>query len=48
LPIVRAIAIRDLDGKDQHIPLLLWWAVERHAIEARDHVLATFTSADVW
>jgi putative membrane-bound dehydrogenase-like protein len=48
LPIVRAIAIRDLDEKDQHIPLLLWWAVERHAIDSRQTVLATFTSADVW
>jgi putative membrane-bound dehydrogenase-like protein len=48
LPIVRAIALRNLDGKDQHIPLLLWWAVERHAIDARDEVLATFKSAEVW
>jgi putative membrane-bound dehydrogenase-like protein len=48
LPIVRAIATRDLDAKDQQIPLLLWWAVERHAIDGREAVLATFASSDVW
>jgi putative membrane-bound dehydrogenase-like protein len=47
LPIIRAIVTRDLDATDPHIPLLLWWAVERHAIAARDSVVACFTSPEV-
>src|SRR5262249_33851477 len=39
---------RDLDGDDPHLPLLLWWAVEQHAITARDHTLALFRSPEAW
>src|SRR5205085_9600968 len=36
LPIVRRLVLRDEDGRDPHLPLLLWWAVEGHAIGALD------------
>jgi putative heme-binding domain-containing protein len=32
LRIVERIVARDLDGNDPQIPLLLWWAVERHCV----------------
>ena len=48
LPIVRSILLRDVDRDDPHIPLLLWWAVEHHAISARNEVAANFSSPDVW
>src|SRR5262245_8004369 len=48
LPIVRAIMLRDLDRADPHIPLLLWWAVERHAVTAREDVTEVFKSPDTW
>ena len=40
--------MRDVDRDDPHIPLLLWWAVEQHAIAARKDVTEVFSSPDVW
>src|SRR5262249_53906626 len=34
LPIVEALVKRD-DRDDPHVPLLLWWAVEKHVPQAR-------------
>ncbi len=48
LPIVARLVLRDLDGRDPHLPLLLWWAVERHALDAPEMILTTFTSAAAW
>jgi len=48
LPIVRRLLERNLDGNDPHIPLLLWWAVEEHAVEAREQVLEAFGTAEAW
>jgi putative membrane-bound dehydrogenase-like protein len=48
LPIVCSLVLRDQDGKDPHVPLLLWWAVEQHALEARQAVLDFFTSTAAW
>jgi putative membrane-bound dehydrogenase-like protein len=39
---------RDRDGDDPHLPLLLWWAVERHAIAGRERTIALFTAPDAW
>jgi len=47
LPIVRNLVTRDADAADPQIPLLLWWAVERHALPARESVVALFTDSDV-
>jgi len=46
--IILSILVRDVDRDDPHIPLLLWWAVEHHAIAARNEVTAVFSSPDAW
>src|SRR5262249_53406688 len=48
LPLVQAILERNIDAGDAHIPLLAWWAVEAHAIDARDRVLEMFGTAKAW
>jgi putative membrane-bound dehydrogenase-like protein len=48
LPIVNSILERNLDSGDPHIPLLAWWAVEAHAVSARESVLEMFGSAEAW
>ena len=48
LPIIRAIVVRDLDRNDPHVPLLLWWAVEKHCVAARGPVTDFFASAKAW
>jgi putative membrane-bound dehydrogenase-like protein len=48
LPIVRTLLERNLDGRDPHLPLLLWWAVEQHAVSARVQVLKAFATGDAW
>ena len=48
LDVAHRLLARDLDGDDPHIPLLLWWAVEQHAIAGREHALALFTSPAAW
>jgi putative membrane-bound dehydrogenase-like protein len=48
LPIVEALLLRDQDAGDPYVPLLLWWAVERHAIAALPEVEKFFTSAGAW
>jgi putative membrane-bound dehydrogenase-like protein len=47
-PVVRRLLERDVDIHDQHIPLLLWWAVEAHALDARDLVLEEFAGPAAW
>ncbi|MBM3289126.1 MAG: c-type cytochrome [Candidatus Hydrogenedentes bacterium] len=41
LPIVWALARHDDAAGDPHLPLLMWWAVEQHAVAARDAVVET-------
>jgi putative membrane-bound dehydrogenase-like protein len=48
LPIVRRLVLRNCDAADPHIPLLLWWAVERHAVEAIGAVTDFFCSPEAW
>ena len=48
LPIIEALLLQDADGGDAFVPLLLWWAVERHAVSALSEVEAVFTSAAAW
>lgn len=48
LPVINAAINRDDDGGDPRIPLLLWWAVERHAITGRDEVLRRFVRPTLW
>jgi len=48
LAITHALLLRNMDANDPHIPLLLWWSVERHAIEAIDDVERRFVHAEAW
>jgi putative heme-binding domain-containing protein len=48
LPIVKALLSHDEDASDLHIPLMLWWAIESHAGNSRDAVLALFRDAKLW
>ncbi len=48
LPIVRAILQRNEDGRDPHIPLLLWWAVEQFTRMDSGRVIEEFTSTAAW
>ncbi len=48
LPIVQRIAQRPEFLDDRYIPLLLWWAIEAHAIDAQEMILDAFTTADGW
>ena len=48
LPIVQKLLLHDEDAHDAHIPLLLWWAVEQHAVPNVNQVLALLASRDAW
>lgn len=48
LPIVETLLRHNLDAGDPHLPLLLWWAVQEHAIDARERVLAAFGTPAAW
>lgn len=48
LPIVRELLQRQEDVGDQHIPLLLWWALEDKAVSDRPGVLALFNAPAAW
>ena len=48
LDVAYRLLARDRDGDDPQLPLLLWWAVEQHAIAGREHAIALFTAPDAW
>lgn len=50
LPIINANINRDLaaDRSDPFMPLLWWWAVERHSVSGREEVLKRFTRPTLW
>jgi putative membrane-bound dehydrogenase-like protein len=48
LDVVRELVQRDSDTADPHIPLLIWWAVEKHAIASRAKVLEIFGNSTAW
>ncbi len=48
MPIVNANINRDIDHDDPRLPLLWWWAVERHSVEGRDEVLRRFLRPSIW
>ncbi len=47
LPIVRRL-LEYNDKNDIHIPLLLWWAIEKNCAQDRDAVLDLFRDSPVW
>ena len=48
LPIINANINRDIDNDDNRLPLLWWWAVERHSVDGRDEVLRRFLRPSLW
>ena len=48
LAIAHALLIRPREGEDPHLPLLLWWAVERHAVAEADLTLKLFATPEAW
>jgi putative membrane-bound dehydrogenase-like protein len=48
LDVAQRILLRDLDGADPHIPLILWWAVEHHSAADLDETVTRFTSPAAW
>jgi len=48
LPMINANINRDIDNADPYLPLLWWWAVEKHSVSGREEVLKRFTRASLW
>jgi putative heme-binding domain-containing protein len=48
LPIITRLLESGQDADDPFVPLLLWCAIEQHAIKARAQVLALFTRPQTW
>lgn len=48
LPIIDTLLRRDANGDDDHVPLLLWWAMEAHAEPHADRIAAMFSDASLW
>ena len=48
IPVVNANIIRDIDNDDPYLPLLWWWAVERHSVDGRDEVMRRFVRQSLW
>ncbi len=48
LQLAAALSKHDADADDPHLPLLIWWAVERHALEAPDVVSSLFATPVAW
>lgn len=48
LPIVARLLERDEDATDPRQPLMLWWAIEAHAITDRERVLFLLKEAGTW
>src|SRR5262249_44094743 len=43
-PILGALLGHTEDAADPHLPLLLWWGIEQHALRGRSELLSMFTS----
>lgn len=48
IPIINANINRDIDNADPYLPLLWWWAVERHSVSGRDEVMKRFVRPALW
>ena len=48
LDVVRQLAARDTDASDPHIPLLIWWTIEKNAVPQREKLLEIFGSSSAW
>ncbi|MBP87995.1 MAG: dehydrogenase [Planctomycetaceae bacterium] len=48
VPIINANINRDIDNNDPYLPLLWWWAVERHSVNGRGEVMRRFVRPTLW
>lgn len=48
MPVINANINRDIDNSDPFVPLLWWWAVERHSVSGRDEVMKRFVRPTLW
>jgi putative membrane-bound dehydrogenase-like protein len=48
MPMINANINRDIDTGDPYLPLLWWWAVERHSMSGRDEVMKRFVRPSLW
>lgn len=48
MPIINANINRDVDNDDPCLPLLWWWAVERHSVSGRQEVMSRFVRPSLW
>ena len=48
MPIINANINRDIDSEDPCMPLLWWWAVERHSVIGRQEVMSRFVRPSLW
>ena len=44
----KRLLAREEDASDPHVPLLLWWAVEAHALADLEDTLRRFTAPEAW
>ncbi|MBI1346365.1 c-type cytochrome [bacterium] len=48
LPLINANINRDLDADDPYLPLLWWWAVEKHSVTGHEEVMKRFIRPTLW
>ncbi len=48
MPMINANINRDIDTDDPYLPLLWWWAVERHSVSGREEVMKRFVRPSLW
>lgn len=48
VPMINANINRDIDNSDPCLPLLWWWAVERHSVADREEVMKRFVRPSLW
>ncbi|MFO1004448.1 MAG: PVC-type heme-binding CxxCH protein [Planctomycetaceae bacterium] len=48
MPMINANINRDIDLDDPYLPLLWWWAVEKHSVSGRDEVMKRFVRPSLW
>jgi putative heme-binding domain-containing protein len=48
LPIIEVLLGYDEDAADPYVPLLLWWAIEKHAVAGRTPLLKLLARPEAW
>ena len=48
MPIINANINRSIDLQDPYMPLLWWWAVERHCMDGNEEVIRRFVRPTLW